>query len=111
MASPHINDPAECFLCKRHAVGIGAGDGRRPRWVCDDCIPHIREIRQVRNFNPYEARARADAMEKVGALLEKFGKTDLGEFSEEEAEELLTTVIHEFGESLRAQVAELRAPW
>ncbi|WP_100960991.1 DUF6511 domain-containing protein [Bosea sp. FBZP-16] len=65
----------------------------------------------MRNFDPYEARARADAKEKVGELLERFGKTDLGEFSEEEAEELLTVVIHEFGESLRAQVAELRAPF
>lgn len=108
---PHINDPADCFLCKRHATGIGAGDGRRPRWVCDDCIPQIKEIRQVRNFDPYEARARADAMEKVGELLERFGKTDLGEFTEEEALNLVTTVIHGFGESLRTQVAELRAPF
>ncbi len=111
MASPHINDPAECFLCRRHATGIGAGDGRRPRWVCDDCIPQIKEIRQVRNFDPYEKRARADAGDKAGAFLEGIGKTDLADLSEEEWQQFLTTVIHEFGESLRRQVAELRAPF
>lgn len=112
MARAHVNDPADCFVCKRRAVGIGAGNpGGNPRWICSDCIPHLSEIRTVRNFDPYELTARRDAVDKVGSYLEQAGKTDLGDFTEEEALGLVTTVIHEFGESLRRQVAELRAPF
>lgn len=111
-ASPHVNDPADCFVCNRHAVGVGAGNpGGNPRWVCSDCIPHLAEIRTVRNFDPYEMRARADAGEKAGELLDGIGKTDLAELTIEEWQKFLSTVVHEFGESLRRQVAEHRAPF
>ncbi|CAN7604649.1 DUF6511 domain-containing protein [Bosea sp. LjRoot237] len=111
-ARPHINDPADCFVCRRHAVGVGAGSpGGNPRWVCNDCIPHLAEIRTVRNFDPYELRARADAGEKAGELLDGWGKSNMAELTEEEWFKFLSTIIGEFGESLRRQVAEMRAPW
>jgi hypothetical protein len=65
----------------------------------------------VRNFDPYEMVARTDAGEKAGAVLDEIGKTDLAELTAEQWQRFLTTVIHEFGESLRRQVAELRAPF
>lgn len=109
---PHVNDPADCFVCKRRAVGVGAGNpGGNPRWICEDCIPHISEIRLVRNFDPYENRARADAGEKAGELLDAWGKTDLADLTTEQWLTFLKTVISEFGESLRRQVAEMRAPF
>lgn len=112
-----LNDPADCWVCKRMSDGLGLGPpdhdrwNKNPRWVCADCIPHGKEIRIVRNFDPYETRARADAGEKAGEFLDSIGKSDLGELTAEEWQRFLTTVIHEFGESLRTQVAELRAPF
>lgn len=119
MASPrlNLNDPAECWACKRMSDGLGLGPpdhdkwNKNPRWVCADCVAIGKELRTVRNFDPYEKTARADAVEKVGEFLGEIGKTDLGDFTEEEALDLVTAVIHEFGESLRRQVAELRAPF
>lgn len=112
MARAHINDPADCWVCRRRAVGVGAGNpGGNPRWICSDCIPHLSEIRTVRKFDPYELVARTDAGEKAGAVLDEIGKTDLAELTVEQWQRFLTTVIHEFGESLRRQVADLRAPF
>ncbi|MGX1786885.1 DUF6511 domain-containing protein [Bosea sp. NPDC055332] len=109
---PHVNDPADCFVCKRRAVGVGAGNpGGNPRWVCADCIPYLAEIRTVRKFDPYELTARADAGEKAGEYLDQIGKTDLADLTEEQWLTFLKTVIGEFGDSLRRQVAELRAPF
>ena len=65
----------------------------------------------MRNFDPYENRARTDAGEKAGEFLDGIGKSDLAELTVEEWQKFLTTVIHEFGESLRTQIAELRAPF
>lgn len=65
----------------------------------------------MRKFDPYELTARRDAVDKIGEFLGDIGKTDLGDFTEEQALELVTLAIHEFGESLRRQVAELRAPF
>lgn len=113
----NLNDPADCWACKRMSDGLGLGPpdhdkwNKNPRWVCADCVAIGKELRTVRKLDPYEKTARADAVEKVGAFLGEIGKTDLGDFTEEEALDLVTAVIHEFGESLRRQVAELRAPF
>lgn len=110
-------DPADCFICRRRAEALGLGPpnhdrwAKNPRWVCEDCIPQGREARIVRNFDPYELRARTDAGEKAGAYLDALGKTDLATLTAEEWQKFLTTVIHEFGQSLRTQIAELRAPF
>jgi hypothetical protein len=112
-----LNDPADCWVCKRMSDGLGLGPpdhdrwNKNPRWVCADCVPHGKEIRIVRKFDPYEKTARRDAMDKIGEFLRDIGKTDLGDFTEEQALELVTIAINEFGESLRRQVAELRAPF
>lgn len=119
MASPrlNLNDPADCWACRRMSDGLGLGPpdhdkwNKNPRWVCADCVAIGKELRTVRNFDPYETRARADAGEKAGEFLDCIGKSDLADLSAEEWQKFLTTVIHEFGESLRSQVAELRAPF
>lgn len=119
MASPrlNLNDPADCWACKRMSDGLGLGPpdhdkwNKNPRWVCMDCVAIGKELRTVRNFDPYEKTARREAGDKAGEFLDSIGKSDLAEMSEEEWLTFLTTVIHGFGESLRAQVAELRAPF
>lgn len=109
---PGINDPADCHFCKRYAIGLGAGSpGGSPRWVCIDCVPHIREIRAVRNFEPYELIALEEAGSKAGELLDGIGKTDLADLTEQQWRDFLKTVIHGFGASLREQVATGSAPF
>lgn len=121
-ARPHINDPADCWACKRMSGGLGLGPpgnnnfskapwATNPRWVCADCVDIAKELRTVRKLDPYELSARRDAVDKIGSFLEEIGKTDLGDFTEEQALELVTIAINEFGESLRRQVAEHRAPF
>lgn len=110
-------DPAECWACKRMSDGLGLGPpdndkwNKNPRWVCADCVAIGKELRTVRNLNPYEMTARRDAMEKVGEYMESVGKSDLNDFTEEEALKLVTTVIAEFGDSIRRQVGEMKAPF
>lgn len=119
MASPrpNVNDPADCWVCRRMSDGLGLGPpdhdkwNKNPRWVCADCVAIGKELRMVRNLNPYEMTARRDAGDKAGEYLDGIGKTDLADMTEEEWLTFLKTVIGEFGESLRRQVAELRAPF
>lgn len=114
---PPFRDPGACHVCRRMSDGLGLGPpegdkwNKNPRWVCADCVAVGKELRIVRKFDPYELRARADAGEKAGEMLDTVGKTDLAELSAEEWQRFLTTIIHEFGESLRRQVADLRAPF
>lgn len=107
-----INDPAACVVCRRHAIGLGIGNpGGSPRWVCEDCVPHARELRTVRKFDQYELIARRDAGDKAGEFLDGLGKSDLAELTEGEWLEFLGKVIDEFGTSIRRQVADMSAPF
>jgi hypothetical protein len=119
MASPaklHPNDPADCIVCKRHAIGLGVGNpGGSPRWICADCVPLAREIRNVKYFDPYENIAIVDAGEKAGEYLDGLaggaGKSDLADLTTEEWIKFLRFVVVAFGDSMRTQIAENRAPF
>lgn len=114
---PHINDPADCWLCKRRAEGLGLGPpegdrwNKNPRWVCSECVPLAREIRNMKYFDPYENIAIADAGEKAGEYLDSIDKSDLATLTTEEWIKFLRFVVVAFGDSLRAQIAEHRAPF
>lgn len=65
----------------------------------------------MRNFDPYELIARRDAGSAAGAYLDEIGKSDLADLTEEQWLKFLAKVISGFGDSLRTQIAELRAPF
>ena len=44
------NEPAECHVCGRHAIGVGLeAPGRgAPRWLCTECALIVDRVRDVR---------------------------------------------------------------
>lgn len=115
-ADPY-RDPADCWICKRRAIGVGIGPpdndkwAKNPRWICEDCVTVARETRNMRNMDPYELIARRDASDKAGEYLDGLGKSDLADMTEEEWLKLWDIGIKEFGASIRRQVQEGSAPF
>lgn len=111
MSVPKSHTPANCFVCNRRATGMGAGDGRDPKWLCAECLLMVRDIKAVKNFDGYETNAVTDCVNALGRHLEGLGKTDLADFDDFEARLAVECVIREFGDSLRRQIRENRAPF
>jgi hypothetical protein len=124
MASPRTppyRDPADCWICRRRAIGVGIGPpdddkwAKNPRWICIECTEIAREARNMRNMDPYELIARRDASDKAGAFLDTLaegeGKSDLADLSEEEWLKFWDVGLKEFGASIRRQVQEGSAPF
>lgn len=108
---PATHDPTTCWLCQRRACGLGIGNERDPRWLCEECALLAEDIRRVKNFDAYETKALEDAGADGGAYLEGIHKTDLADLSEGEYSEFVMMVIKGFGDSLRRQIRERRAPF
>jgi hypothetical protein len=58
-----------------------------------------------------EQRALVDAGDAGGQLLDGFGQTDLAALSPEKYAEYVRTVVLAFGDSVRKQVVDGRAPF
>ncbi|MDF2809523.1 MAG: hypothetical protein K0S56_554 [Microvirga sp.] len=110
MSSPQ-HEPAECFVCQRRATGLGIGDVKNPRWLCVECSLIAEQIRSTKRLDMYEVSAIGDAMNAVGTYLEEIGKTDLGDFEDIEARTLVKRAVLEFGNSIRRQIREHKAPF
>lgn len=105
------NDPADCFLCRRHAWSIGVKCMGRERWVCRECMAVAKEIGEMKKagFDRYEAIACTDAGNIAGRSLGE--KTDLAELTVEEYHDFIRTVITAFGDAIRKQVEGGAAPF
>ena len=75
--------PAVCNCCGRHATGIGIGDAKEPRYLCQECVLILEQIKRVRRFDPYEMEARLGGMEAAGPLVDEFG-SDLSLWDEQQ---------------------------
>jgi len=112
---PPLHKPTTCFCCGRHATGIGLegfgwnGDGD-PHYICQQCAPLIQQIKATMRFDVYEDNAVQAAIEAVGPLIERNG-SDLADWSEQQVTEFVTSVILEFGSSIRKQVREGEVPF
>ncbi len=69
------------------------------------------DLSSVRSFDAYENIAVTDCVDAIGNWLGDTGKTDLAEFNEEEQRLLVTIAVKEFGDSIRRQIREGRAPF
>jgi hypothetical protein len=106
--------PAECFVCKRRATGLGLGNDRtlaRPQWLCVECAMMADQIRNVKRLDMYEVGALNDAGREAGEWLDTIGKTDLATLSEIEYREFIKRAILAFGNSIREKIREHKAPF
>lgn len=105
------HDPSVCNVCGRHAVGIGIGDaGKDPRYLCRECVTLIERIRSVRRWDPYEIKARQGGMDAAGEVIERYG-SDLGEYSEDQALELVGAIWRGCADELHRVLENREAPF
>lgn len=103
--------PAVCHCCGRHAVGVGIGfEPKEPKWLCQECILILEQIKRVRRFDPYELQARIGGMEAAGPLVDEFG-SDLGEWTEEQVLMFVGAIWKGCADRLREVIARGEAPF
>lgn len=103
--------PAVCHCCGRHAVGVGIGsDPKEPKWLCQECILILEQIKNVRRFDPYELQARQGGMEAAGPLVDEFGPR-LDEWSEEQVLRFVGAIWKGCADRLRELVRDAEVPF
>lgn len=102
--------PAVCNCCGRHAIGIGIGIKDDPRYLCQECVLLIEQIKRVRRFDPYEMQARMGGMEAAGPLVDEFG-SDLADWSEEQVLMFCGAIWKGCADRLRDVIGKGEAPF
>lgn len=106
------HDPADCFVCRRHAVGLGIQQPRQdPRWLCAECSLIAENIRNIRRFDPYENRALAAVDDVAGDYCASLDKTDMAAMDETERLMLWRTVVQGFGDEVRRLIRNGDSPF
>ena len=102
-----MSHPEQCWVCQRHAVGLGVQEGKEPiRWLCKECADIAEHIRTRRRLDPYELRALDTGVEAVGEFLQSIQKTDLAECDELEARMLVKAAWEGCGRGMREALKE-----
>jgi hypothetical protein len=104
------HDPADCHVCGKHAVGIGIGNAKDPRYLCTECLLILERIKEVRRFDPYELKAREGGMEAAGDFIAANG-SDLGEYTEEQALMLCGVIWKGCADRIRSLIRNSEAPF
>ncbi|KRR21669.1 DUF6511 domain-containing protein [Bradyrhizobium retamae] len=110
-------EPVCCGVCQRQAVGLGYApkQGTPVLWLCDEpeCIQLGRVVFHMApsKLTHFERLSLADAGSEGGAYLEKLGKFDLSELSQDEWMNFLTIVLKGYGTKMREHVLSHAAPF
>lgn len=96
--------------CGRLAHGIGVGNPNNPVWLCKECAVTIDDLTAIKRPSPYELKAREGGMEAAAAIIEAYG-TDLGEYTEEQALELVGACWRGTAARIRELVKSNEAPF
>lgn len=110
-------EPICCGVCRREATGIGYAPklGKPVVWLCEEpeCISLGKAIFHMvpKTLTATEALALQDAGADAGAYLERLGKFNLSELTEQEWTKFLTTILNAYGENMRKRVLEAIAPF
>lgn len=108
------HDPATCYVCTRHAIGVGVGftspRDKDPKYLCKECLMAIDDLTRIKRPTAYELAARAGGMEAAAPLIEEYG-TDLGEYTEEQALMLCGAIWSGCADRMRDLVRENAAPF
>lgn len=102
-------DPADCHICGRHAIGVSAHD-KPPRWLCKECIDIIEHIRSAKRLDPYELKARAGGVDAAGPLVAEFGP-DLSQWEEEQVLMFCGAIWKGCADELRRLIVNQEAPF
>lgn len=104
-------DPTTCHVCGRHAIGIGIGNHKDPRYLCRECVLLLERVKDVRRWDPYELKALDGAVDAVGDYVAEIDKTELADFDELERRMLVKAAVEGFGDSLRNLLENGLAPF
>ena len=109
--------PVCCGVCRREAIGIAyvPKAGKPFFWLCEnpECIPLGKAVFHMspKTLNATEQFALQDAGADAGAYLERLGKFNLTELTEQEWTKFLTTILDSYGENMRKRVLNHIAPF
>lgn len=97
--------PACCYACGHSATGAGIGNGRDPRFLCDECLELAGKIGAA-NLDAFEIRAVKEAGDTAGRYLDTIGVTDLAKLDVTDWRRFCATMVEAFGASIRTQAQE-----
>ena len=107
MSSHRVNmrDSKLCGVCASYCWNVRGADGAyRHVFFCDECeLARAKRIGAMSGIELHEMQqqALADASPRLGAYLDKLGKTELTEMSGAEWLAFLTRVVDEYSFSMR----------
>lgn len=105
-------NPEICVVCRMRSGPNAIGSGPKDlSWFCDDCGPQraLMVHRMTKHqLDPFEQTALDEAIEHAPLPGDK---TDLAEFTREEARIFVLGLFRVFGDSIRAQIDSGRAPF
>lgn len=108
-----VNDtPATCYACGRHAHGLGIGNRREPKYLCEECLDILEHVKSVRRWTPYEYSALNGGIDAVAEFIDSIGgKTELSEFTEAERQGLVQAAWGGCANRLREVVKSGEVPF
>lgn len=106
---PTSKEPEVCHVCGRRAGGIATG-AKGDRWLCEECLPLLEYVRNVRRWDVYEVRAIDAVDDATGNFAADHG-TDIAAYPDEVRRQLWTLVLRTHQAEIRRQVREGEAPF
>ena len=104
--------PTTCHVCQRHAIGVGIGDGKDPKYLCQQCVGILEHIKRVQRLDVYELQALDGAVDAVGEFIaSNDNKTELADYGDLEQRMLCKAAIEGFGNRLRQIIEKGEAPF
>jgi len=109
-------DGGVCAICRRRSDGIGVFL-KRPDRIVWACYEHMRLVKKAaymptKEFEIEERDAiRNGTSQAAGEYLDKIGKSDFGDMTEDEWHEFLRVVVVGFGKALQKEILEYKAPF
>lgn len=104
--------PAVCWLCGKHATGIGVGAvkwGRGDyRWLCQECVDIVEELNKTSyaRLDILELEALNGGVDAVGDYIESIGITDLALMDELDARLIVKAAWQGCANRLRQLIKE-----
>jgi hypothetical protein len=107
-----LNFIGACQFCKRRHDNIGyAPSDRHPvTWLCWECVRKGRAIYRMKTLelDDYEQNAIVGGGEVAGAFLDKIGKTDLAQLTEDEWFHFLGHFLTGYSDTMRKSAEALK---
>lgn len=107
MSQPSLHhtssSPELCHVCGRRAHSVGVGTPTR--WLCQECVPLLEYVKDVRRWDSYEHRALEQVDDATGDFAATHG-TDMAAYDDETRAALWRLVVRSWGDGIRAGLRE-----